>query len=120
MEQYTSDLELAGLVLNKGRDHPDSLNGEERTRYDFQLVKLFLVMSSQYYQYQIGAMDEETFHEADYYMRMIVSGPEMWEWWERSREGFGPKYRAHIDGLVEQAKAGTLAPTRESHASPTG
>ena len=66
--------------------------------------RVFLFMSSQYYQHHIGAMDDETLHEVQVYLRFYASAPGVWQWWRATRGAFGPAFRHKIDDLIDESK----------------
>ena len=104
-DDFVRDSELRNLH-RRGLDVVE-LDKDEQERFEILLSKSFVFMSSQHYQHHIGAMDEETWQEAKFYMNWYATRPGVWRWWPNNKAVFSPSFQTYMDRAVTREQGRT-------------
>jgi hypothetical protein len=91
-------------VLYRGFNDYKNLDGAELLQYNAAAHQIFHVAASTYYQYENGALDEETFAGICRHLRQMCGSPGMKDYWVLRKNIFPERFQAYIDKeIVPQA-----------------
>ena len=101
--------ELAELV-ERGQHSKESLSREEYIRFSNLSLKAFYYFSAGYFQFRVGTLREDDWHEqlsiVDYWLR----GPATWRWWDKlGRTMFKGEFVDFVDRRFELVAAAEAA-----------
>jgi hypothetical protein len=102
--------ELAELV-QRGQVDKESLSREEYIRFSNMALKAFYYFSAGYFQFKVGTLRADDWHEQlsiiDYWLR----GPATRRWWDKlGRQMFKGDFVAFVDSRAEIVEAAEAAP----------
>lgn len=93
---WARDPELARIWLD-GKEDRQSLNAEERWRFDLILRAYLHVCETMYTQAALGAGDASIVRAEELGINHIFQSEGVKQWWRENPFGFSPKFRSYID-----------------------
>ena len=88
--------QLADIIYRGGIDH-ESLDGVDLMQYNAAMHQIFHAAASTYYQYENGALDEETFRGICRQLRQMCGIPGVNDYWVSRKEIFPERFQAYFD-----------------------
>lgn len=73
----------------------------EELRFSFWIREQTRTAEHHFYQYRIGAIDQEEFNGMTAMWKAIFSSPEYREWWDRYKSGFSTAFQREFDELID-------------------
>ena len=90
--------ELTRVWLAGSQDR-DSLNPEERHKFDFTLLSYFHVFETLHYQAQLGTGASDLVTAEERSLRDLMAAPGVRQWWFENPYAFRDEFRVYIDEL---------------------
>jgi len=91
-------------LWRRGIADSETLSREDYIRFSNLLIKAFWYFSASHFQYRLGTLDDDGWHEIRAVMTFYLQGAGAWHWWKRNgREMFGPAFVAFMDRQFESA-----------------
>ena len=92
-------------MYKRGRKDLSALSPEEEARFTNLALQTYSNVSSAYFQYSQGVLDEEGWHEYRVILRFWASGKGTQDWWDSTgKYFFSPKFRELVEIEVRTAK----------------
>jgi len=91
-------------LWRRGVAESDTLTRDQYIRFSNLALKAFWYFSATYYQYRLGTLARDNWHEVLAVMNFWTDGSGTRYWWQRNgREMFGPEFVDFIDRQLESA-----------------
>lgn len=85
-------------LWDRGSRDPSSLSHDEYVRFSNLNLNSFWYLSAGHYQFRVGKLDAEDFHEMDSIMEFWISRDGVKDWWKRHGR---QRYNKHFVDYVE-------------------
>jgi hypothetical protein len=97
--------ELNDLFM-RGIDDLDQLSKEEYYRFSNMSLKAFWFFSASHFQFKMGTLAEDDFHESRSVLRYWLRRPGCRAWWERlGKDSVSPTFRDFVDSEIAELLA---------------
>lgn len=95
-------------ILYRGRIDHESLDGVDLMQYNAHMHQIFHAAASTYYQYENGALDEETFSGICRQLRQMCGVPGINDYSVSRKEIFPQRFQAYFDKEIHSQTSAVL------------
>jgi hypothetical protein len=92
-------------TLAKLVDSPTEPTSAETIQATYFRTASFKGFENQFFQYRQGLLRADTWNGYEFFLLANLRAPSAREWWERSKDGFDPAFRTHVETLLAKPAA---------------
>ncbi len=97
--QIAGNAELAE-ILDKGNSDRQSLNSNERVRYDFLYLSVFRILETVFTQSRSGAGETDLWRAEERTVEALLSARGVRQWWKENPLSLTPQFRQFVESQI--------------------
>ena len=86
-------------------DTPSAVSSAEQVQVNYLRTASFKGFENQFFQYRQGLLRGDTWNGYEFFLLANLRAPDVQQWWSRSKDGFDPAFRGHVEGLLVKLAA---------------
>jgi len=92
-------------TLAKLAERPAELSPAELLQANYLRTASFKGFENQFFQFRRGLLAEDIWKGYEFFLVANLLAPDVRDWWKRSKAGFDPAFRDHVEALLTEPSA---------------